>query len=180
MKRLNFASGPDRRPGYVNMDIAKLAGVDIVHDFNKFPYPFKAGTFDEIYASHALEHVNNLMKVMEEFDRILKPNGVVKVLVPYFASPNSHRDPTHKIWFTSATFTYVEPGHYYSTASFKTTKKRLIFFSNAGFMKSRWYSWPFDLILNAILPVYERFFCYILPASEIHFLLEKGKKSKQG
>jgi ubiquinone/menaquinone biosynthesis C-methylase UbiE len=175
MRKLNFASGADHKKGYINMDIARIPGVDVVHDFNKFPYPFKSNSFDEIYASHALEHVDDLSKVMEEFQRILRPGGVVKVLVPYFASPNSHRDPTHKIWFTSATFTYYSTDAYYSRAKFTTLKKRLIFFSHNGFMKSKWYSWPIDLVLNAVLPVYERFFPYWFPASEIHFLLKVEK-----
>ena len=178
--KLNFASGRDIKQGYVNMDIVK--GSDVVHDFNKFPYPFKDNTFDEIYANHALEHVDDLLKVMAEFARILKPGGQVKVLVPYFASPNAYRDPTHKIWFTSATFSYAAADHFYSrvgNAGYVVLKKKLIFFSNAGFMRSKWYSWPFDFLLNGILPIYERFFCYMLPASEIHFLLKLEKNRKK-
>ena len=47
INKLNFGCGPEIMKGYVNMDILKLSGVDVVHNFNKFPYPFKdnAGTF---------------------------------------------------------------------------------------------------------------------------------------
>ncbi len=174
-RRLNFACGTDIRDGWVNMDVARLDGVGVVHDFNAFPYPFKDGAFDEIYASHALEHVDDLLRVMEEFQRILAPGGVVKALVPYFSSPNSYRDPTHRIWFTSQTFSYCAPGHYYSKARFVVRRRRMFLFSNAGFMRSAWYSWPFDALFTAFLPLYERFFCYWLPCSEIHFLLQVEK-----
>lgn len=175
LSKLNFACGRDIKNDHVNMDVAPLKGVDVVHDFNRIPYPFPANSFTEIYANHAMEHVDDLVKVMEEFQRILKPGGKVFVMTPYFASPNSHRDPTHKIWFTSTTFSYFHPIHYYSKAKFLVLRRKIIFFSNAGFMRSRWYSWPLDLVLNALLPIYERFFCYWFPASEIHFLLEVKK-----
>ena len=175
-RKLNFAGGSDIRQGWLNMDLVKLKGVDLVWDGNKTPYPFPSDQFDEILANHALEHMDDLLCVMEEFHRILRPGGKVKVLVPYFASPNSHRDPTHKIWFTSATFSYFSPNSYYSKARFRVVRKRIIMFSNAGFLKSKWYSWPFDAIINATLPVYERFFPYWLPASEVHFELEVMKR----
>jgi SAM-dependent methyltransferase len=160
------------------MDVVALKGVDVVHDFNVFPYPFKDSAFDLILANHALEHVNDLLRVMEEFQRILAPGGVVQVMVPYFSSPNAYRDPTHKIWFTSQTFSYCAPHHYYSKASFVVLKKRVFFFSNANFMTSKWYSWPLDTLFTLTLPLYERFLCYLFPISEIHFLLQQKNKQK--
>src|SRR3989344_3463022 len=71
IKKLNFGCGPEIMKGYVNMDILKLQGVDVVHNFNKFPYPFKDNEFDEIYTSHVLEHLDDLIKVMTEF-KIIK------------------------------------------------------------------------------------------------------------
>lgn len=175
MKKLNFACGNDIKKDHVNMDIADLKGIDVTHDFNEIPYPFKKQQFEEIYANHALEHVDDLISVMNEFYRILKTGGRVKVMVPYFASPNADRDPTHTRRFTSETFSYFRKGHYYTPdCSFNVLKKRVILFSNRGFMKSKWYSLPFDIVLNAVLPLYERFFCYLLPASEVHYLLEKN------
>ena len=171
-RRLNLGCGGDIRRGYVNLDIVYLPGVNVLHDLDTIPYPFKTDTFDEIYASHT---IRDLVQTMRELHRILRPGGVVKVMVPYFASPNAFRDPTHKVSFTSATYTYFAPHHSYHTPSFIVKKRRLLFFSCASFLKSRWYSWPIDVIINAITPVYERCFCYLFPASEIHFLLEVKK-----
>ena len=63
-KKLNFGCGTRIMKGYVNLDIVKHKGVDVVHDLNKFPYPFKNGEFDEIYARFILEHLGDLVKVM--------------------------------------------------------------------------------------------------------------------
>jgi predicted SAM-dependent methyltransferase len=60
MTKLNFGCGEEIMEGFVNMDILKLEGVDVAHDFNKFPYPFKDNEFDEIYTSHVLEHLEDL------------------------------------------------------------------------------------------------------------------------
>jgi len=65
MKKLNLGCGKDIRKGYINLDLKKLPGVDIVHNINK-KFPFKTNSFDEIYASHILEHVDDLIFTMEE------------------------------------------------------------------------------------------------------------------
>jgi SAM-dependent methyltransferase len=87
MKKLNLGSGNDIKKGYVNLDYIKAKGVDKVHDLNKTPYPFKSNTFEEIYASHVLEHLDgDWFKILNELHRILKKNGILYVEVPHFTS----------------------------------------------------------------------------------------------
>ena len=104
--KLNLGCGTDIKEGYVNLDIIKRKGVDVVHDLDKLPYPFKESTFDEVYASHVLEHVDDLMKTMEEIYRILKPGGALVAKVPYFSSSGAFQDPTHKHFFADDTVKY--------------------------------------------------------------------------
>ena len=106
MAKLNLGCGTDVRKGYVNVDIIKRDGVDVVHDLNKFPYPFPKNHFEEIHASHLLEHVDDVLKVMEELYRILKPNGILTAIVPYFSSSGAFQDPTHKHFFADDTTKY--------------------------------------------------------------------------
>ena len=73
--KLNLGCGKDLKEGYVNLDIVDYGGNQI-HDINKFPYPFADNYFDEIYASHVLEHIDNFNKTITELYRILKPNGI--------------------------------------------------------------------------------------------------------
>lgn len=103
MPKLNLGCGTDIRQGYVNLDILKREGVDVAHDLNVFPYPFPKNHFDEIYASHLLEHVEDVLKVMEELYRMLKPGGVLIANVPYYSSSGAFQDPTHKHFFADDT-----------------------------------------------------------------------------
>ena len=57
MRRLNLGCGRKIFKNSVNLDRVKLDGVDVVHDLNKFPYPFKDESFDEIKALAVLEHL---------------------------------------------------------------------------------------------------------------------------
>ena len=48
--------------------------------------PFKSNRFDEVYASHILEHFNwiHVKRVLKEWFRVLKVKGLIKICVPCF------------------------------------------------------------------------------------------------
>lgn len=132
--------GFDIKEGYVNLDMRKKEGVDVVHDLNKFPYPFKDNTFDYIYCVRTLEHLDDIVRIMEEVYRILKPGGRIFVRVPYFNHFNTYRDFTHRHAFTLDSFDAfsvdykitIDPNgkggntYFYSDKRFKIVKKELI------------------------------------------------------
>ena len=127
--KLNIGCGRDIRKGYVNLDAEKLAGVDKVHDLDKFPYPFKANTFEKVRCYGILEHVDNLVKVMNEIHRICKKNAKIEIMGPHYHHITTFADPTHKRGFTLDTFDYFTSEHpysFYTTARFKILKKELI------------------------------------------------------
>lgn len=70
------------------MDIANdtSGNVDITHNAEQAPYPFKENSFDGIVCSELLEHVFNPHTVIEECHRILKNNGILILTVPNFDS----------------------------------------------------------------------------------------------
>ncbi len=175
MMNLNLGCGKDIKKGYVNLDRAQLPGVDVVHDIEKFPWPFEDNTFDEVVANQVLEHVADLIKTMEEFYRVSRPGGQIKITVPYFSSPQHHNDPTHKRKFTYNTFEYFTEKSdfsYYSKARFEIANRRILFFGlGTNFMKSK-YTWPIDYLMTKFNRIYQRFFSYILPASQLHVLLK--------
>ncbi|MDD4902416.1 MAG: methyltransferase domain-containing protein [Patescibacteria group bacterium] len=107
------------------MDRIKTEATDIIHDLDIRPYPFADNSVAEIMADNVLEHVASLLPTMEEIHRILEPNGIIKIRVPYAKSDAAFKDPTHKNFFTEDTFSYFSDEHYfsfYSRVRFKVEK----------------------------------------------------------
>ena len=46
-------------------------------DLDRFPYPFRDNSFDELRAIHVIEHVSDVIRAMEEFHRVVAPGGRV-------------------------------------------------------------------------------------------------------
>lgn len=102
--KLNFGSGRDIKSDHINADITKFKGVDSVFDFNVFPYPFKKNTFEQIYADNVLEHLSDLTLVLKELHRISKPNGEIRIIVPYYNCFGAYNDVTHHHYFSHLAF----------------------------------------------------------------------------
>ncbi|MBX4210680.1 class I SAM-dependent methyltransferase, partial [Candidatus Parcubacteria bacterium] len=105
MPKLNLGSGTDIRAGWVNLDSAKLPGVDVVHDIQKLPLPFKDGEFDIILCRDILQHVD-YTPILKDLYRILRPGGKLIIRVPHFTSKNNVIDPTHRSTFSVRTFDF--------------------------------------------------------------------------
>lgn len=168
MKKLNLGCGLDIRKGYVNADILPNPGVDIVHNLNKFPYPFPDNSFDEVYTSHVLEHLDDFVKVMDELKRICKPYARIIIRVPHFSCGVSYRDPTHKRLFSYFTFEYFTSDCFYELPEFRIRRRKLNF-TRLAFPFLNIF---FNPLININPAIYERFFCWILPCSEVLFELE--------
>src|SRR5687768_1431325 len=95
-KIVNLGCGKVRIPNSVGVDRVKIDKyVDVVHDLDIVPYPFKSNSVDEIHFYHVLEHLHQPMKKLEEIHRILKPGGVLHMRVPHFSSMGAFTDLTH-------------------------------------------------------------------------------------
>lgn len=108
--KLNMGCGERPLEGFVNVDIVKLKGVDIVHDMEKFPYPFKDNSADFILMDNVIEHLNDTVGVMKECYRILKPGGRMQLVFPYYLHPAAWGEPTHKKALTEETFKFFWAG----------------------------------------------------------------------
>jgi len=126
MKILDIGCGPNKHPGAIGMDKVALPGVDVVHDLERIPWPFPDDEFDVVHASHVLEHLKDLLPVMDEIHRVMKPAGRLIVRVPYYRHETAFRDPTHYRFFTEQSFDYFAPDgesryglNYYSKRRFR-------------------------------------------------------------
>lgn len=83
--KLNMGSRDRRIPGFKNVDCDPHDGVDFVSPVEDLAV-FDDGCVSEIYASHILEHFSHRMthKVLKEWHRVLKPEGILYISVPDF------------------------------------------------------------------------------------------------
>ena len=97
--KLNLGCGNKIYDGYVNVDKFDLYDVDIKHDLEKFPYPFKDNSVEEIKLSHVLEHIgqdpNIFIGILKEFYRICKNQALIDIAVPHPRHDDFIADPTH-------------------------------------------------------------------------------------
>lgn len=108
--KLDIACGQSKREGFVGIDMTPLPGVDIVHDLEKFPWPFESASVEEVFCSHYVEHTSDLIAFMEELHRIMTPGGQAVIVAPYYSSMRAIQDPTHKRSICEATFLYFNAG----------------------------------------------------------------------
>lgn len=128
-KKINLGCGNKKIFGFIGVDHIKTAAVDITHDLNITPYPFAADSVDEIIADNVLEHLNDVIEVMEEFYRICQNGAIIKISLPYYKSSGAFSDLTHQHFFTENSFQYFSPEHeyhFYTKAKFKVLKIQLL------------------------------------------------------
>ena len=112
--KLQLGCGKKPLAEYINLDIEQYAWVDVVHDLDKYPWPFEDNRFEEIFANSVLEHIGDLIKCFGEMHRILKPGGILRGGVPWYNYAGAFGDPTHKHFFTKTTFHYLTKESAYS------------------------------------------------------------------
>jgi len=172
MRKIDFGSGIDCKPGFEGVDIKKFNNdVKHVFDLDILPLPFENESVDEIYSSHVMEHLTNPMQTIAEFYRILKPGGKVIIKVPYFAHPGAFK-PNHKIFWPMCCKDYFN-GDYH-----EYPKWDKVDFSHV-WGQSKIY-WPLericDIIINLSDNFYEKRISRIFPFFELIIELKKEVK----
>jgi len=100
MKILDVGGGFHKYPGSKSIDANPLAGPDILHNLNLYPWPIEDSEYDMIYTSHVLEHLDDPKRAVEEIWRVGKPNACVIIKVPHFSSRLAWTDIEHKRAFS--------------------------------------------------------------------------------
>lgn len=173
-KVLDLGCGNKKREGAIGIDFNSRTAADVFHDLNVFPYPLEDESFDEIYLDNTLEHLDDVIRVMEEVHRICKPGGIVKVIVPYFRSIWACIDPTHKHFFTVDSFAYFDPTHSiciryaYSLVRFRVEK---IVFNET--LINRWTKKIVLRFANKWPNRYEHYLSHFYPLDDISFYLRR-------
>ncbi len=191
---VNLGCGKVRIPNSIGVDRVKIENyVDIVHDLDTIPYPFKNDSIDEIHMYHVLEHLNEPIKKIEEIHRILKKGGKLYLRVPHFSSMGAFTDITHIRPFGYSSFDCFEKDnyqHFYTDKEFKILKKEIKYFGlypNDGDYEKYVHpnqcphiARPFVRILNYLINLspmfFERVWCFwVGGATEVVITMSKLK-----
>ena len=95
--KLNLGCGNNKLDGYINVD--KYGEPDLKFDLEKFPWPWKDNSIEEIVMHHVLEHLGaktkTYLKIIQELYRICTANALIKISVPHPRHDTFLNDPTH-------------------------------------------------------------------------------------
>jgi predicted SAM-dependent methyltransferase len=83
MRSINLGCGSQFHPDWINIDLAASSPEVREYDIRKH-IPYADGEFDACYSSHVLEHFkqNEARIFLAECYRILKPKGIIRIVVP--------------------------------------------------------------------------------------------------
>lgn len=106
--RLDIGCGENKIKGFTGVDKRPLKGVDVVHDIETFPFPFKDNSASIVNASHVIEHIDPKVFIdfMNELWRITER---LEIEVPHGLSESYIQDPTHVNPCNKKTFEYFCP-----------------------------------------------------------------------
>jgi len=176
---LDVGCGKAKIDGALGIDRAALPGVDIVADLNVRPWPVETSSIDHIVCKHVISHLDNFIGTIEEMHRVAKPGAIVEILAPHYTSDNANTDPTIRTRAGIRTMNYFCPQYdfkfqYYSDVRFEMLKREISFReavtdfrlqTKSNFARLLGVEW----LVNRFPRIYERFFAYMLPASEVYF-----------
>ncbi len=99
-------------PGFVNLDMQDLPGVDIVHDLDS-PDPIPGGPYTEIIGVDLIEHVRDPLHVMAKLWAVAEDEATCVFHLPYGSTDDAWEDPTHRRPYFLNSWSYFSQPFYY-------------------------------------------------------------------
>lgn len=90
----------------MNVDVADLPEVDVVHDLDVHPWPWEDHSVVEIVAQDLFEHLADPVGFMTESHRVLETGGNLLLKCPHWRHQDAYTDPTHRRFCTEYTWDY--------------------------------------------------------------------------
>lgn len=173
---LDVGCGILKYPGSIGLDRNPRSRADVLADLDRFPYPFRDSSFDQVRAVHVIEHVADVIRTMEEFARLVRPGGSIFLVTPHYTDFSSFCDPTHRWHLNSYSFRYFGDDNagfgYYSDTRLEQVgiKVKLL---------ALWRYLGFELLVNSV-PRFRRFWelylCFVIRGKVMEFDFRVLKK----
>lgn len=110
--RLNLGCSDRHERGYVNVDVCEPA--DVIADLRK-AWPWDDNSVDEIRAWDIFEHLPDKIHTLNEAYRVLKPRGILEMVVPTTDGRGAWQDPTHVSFWNPNSLFYLQHGNPHNT-----------------------------------------------------------------
>jgi SAM-dependent methyltransferase len=173
MRILDAGCGLNKHPGAVGIDRNPRADADVICDLDRFPYPFADGSFDQLRAVHLIEHVGDVIRTMEEFQRLVRPGGTIFLATPHYTDFSSFCDPTHRWHLNSFSFRTFGEDHggfgYYSAVKLREISVRLK-------LLAFWRLLGFEFLVNhsrRFRLFWEHYLCFVVRGKSMEFWFER-------
>ncbi|MEN6537630.1 MAG: methyltransferase domain-containing protein [Bryobacteraceae bacterium] len=173
MRILDVGCGVNKYAGAIGVDRNPRSRADVLCDLDHVPYPFAGGSFDQIRAIHVVEHVSDVIRMMEEFHRLVRPGGRILIVTPHYTDFSSFCDPTHRWHLNSFSFRYFGEDHggfgYYSGFRLREISVRVKLLA-----LWRWLGFEFMVNRSArFRRFWEYYLCYVVRGKVMEFEFEK-------
>ncbi len=173
-----------RHDGAVGIDLIDYDCVDIVGDIYDVARRIPDQCINAVHSYHFFEHVRDIALLMAELARVLKPKGILEIVVPHFSNPYYYSDYTHKNFFGLYSLSYFAQDsllkrrvpHYNSCQAFDLCEVDLVFKSSPPFYTRHLLKRALGKVFNlncSMKELYEENFCYLFPCYEIRYLLRR-------
>jgi SAM-dependent methyltransferase len=175
LRILDVGCGIRKHPGAIGIDRHPASRADVLCDLDRLPYPFADNSFDRVVAIHVIEHLDDVIGAMEEFHRLVRPGGTIRIETPHYTDFSSFCDPTHRHHLNSFSFRYFGPDHggfgYYTQARLRERSVRVK-------LLALWRYLGFQFLVNRF-PRFRRFWehylCYVVRGKAMEFEFEALK-----
>ena len=190
---IELGCGPlKRHAGSIAIDILDGEHVDIVGDALDVLRAFPAGCASLVSSWHFLEHLPDAGPILDEMSRILGPGGEIEIVVPHFANPYFHSDPTHRnsLGFGLYTMSYYarDPLLRRQVPAYARREELTLKSVDLGFKAAPPFYGRYAIkraigaIFNAtryLQELWEENLCYLFPCYEIRYTLGRTADLRQ-
>jgi SAM-dependent methyltransferase len=102
----------------IHLDRVESPHVELVCDLNH-GIPLPSNVVDHIIAIDVVEHLREVLPIMDEMHRVLRPGGTALIQVPEAGGYYHHTDPTHVRGFTGQSFDFFDDDTFFGQGNGK-------------------------------------------------------------